>query len=364
MSSRIKNYYATANSAKGFHNLFDSNIKTLDKLFILKGGPGSGKSSLMKKIGQHMLDKGYDIEYIHCTSDNSSIDGVINRKLGVGIVDGTAPHIIEPQAPGAIEEYVNLGVAWNCDKLAHNKAEILNIKAKISDCYMKAYDQFKEALHIHDEWEKIYIDNMDFKKANQLTNTVIDTIIGQTTYAKASVIMHRFFGGSTPIGPVDFVPNITDTISKRYFIKGRPGSGKSTMLKKILAKAEASGIDVEVYHCGFDPNSLDMLLMPELDVCIFDSTAPHEYYATRDSDEIIDMYHELIKPGTDEKYKDDIDNIIKRYKACNQLGINYLSQAKELHDELEKYYIEATDFIIIDGICNDLINKIIKKAFD
>jgi Cdc6-like AAA superfamily ATPase len=362
MSGKIKNYYATANTAKGFQNFFESNIRNLDKLYILKGGPGTGKSSLMKKVGQYMLDKDYDIEYLHCSSDNDSIDGIIIRSLGVGIVDGTAPHVIEPQAPGAIEEYVNLGVAWNCDKLAKHKTEILDLKTKINECYPKAYNQFKQALAIHDEWEKFYIDNMDFEKANQLTKKIIDTIIGETTYAKNSTIMHRFFGGSTPIGPVDFVPNITEGLSKRYFIKGRPGSGKSTLLKKLLARAEVSGIDAEVYHCGFDPNSLDMILLPELDVCIFDSTAPHEYYAERSTDEIIDMYSELITPGTDEKYKEEIEDIIKRYKACNQIGINYLAEAKRLHDELEIFYIAATNFTIIDEICDELIYKIIKKA--
>ncbi|WP_070000592.1 PRK06851 family protein [Cellulosilyticum sp. I15G10I2] len=361
MSGQVKNYYAAANTAKGCQKLFESNIKDLDKLFILQGGPGIGKSSLMKKVGNTMLKKDYAIEYLHCPSDNGAIDGVIIRTLGVGIVDGAAIYPMEPQAPGAIEEYINLNAACDCDKLALDKAELVDLKTRINACYPMAYDQFKQALLIHDEWEKIYIDNMDFKKADELTQLVIARIIGEISYSKKSVIRHRFFGASTPKGPVDFVPLITQDLSKRYFIKGRPGSGKSTMLKKILLKAESCGLDAEVYHCGFDPNSLDMILLPELDLCLFDSTAPHEYYPEHMSDEIIDMYHEIITPGTDEKYKADIDAIKARYKDCIQTGINYLAQAKTLHDALEKYYTEATDFSIINEIYGELIDKIILK---
>ena len=211
---------------------------------------------------------------------------------------------------------------------------------------------------IHDEWEKIYIDHMDFKKANLFTQQVIQTLLTNTHCDKTSVVMHRFFGGSSPQGFVDYVEGLTDKMKTRYFIKGRPGSGKSTMLKKILASAQTRGIDTEVYHCSFDPDSLDMLIMPELEICIFDSTAPHEYYPTRPNDIILDMYKEIITPNTDEDYADELSDIVKRYKSCISEGTSHLAYAKFLHDDLEKYYISATDFTVIDAMTTELIKKI------
>lgn len=130
------------------------------------------------------------------------------------------------------------------------------------------------------------------------------------------------------------------------------------MLKKILKKAESLGLEVEVYHCGFDPNSLDMILLPGLELCIFDSTAPHEYEPSRDGDDIIDMYTELIKPNTDERYESELKDIKKRYKETVALGISYLKKAKDLHDELEKYYMEATNYDIIERTTNDVLERI------
>ena len=88
MKATIKGYFACANSSRGFCNYFDSNLQGLERLYILKGGPGTGKSTLMKEIGADFYDLGYDIEFIYCSSDPSSLDGVLIPALKVGIVDG------------------------------------------------------------------------------------------------------------------------------------------------------------------------------------------------------------------------------------------------------------------------------------
>lgn len=358
LSAKIINYYACANSAHGFVSYFEDNIKMLDKLYILKGGPGTGKSTLMKKIGNEWYNRGFDIEYIHCSSDNNSIDGVIIPTIGIGVVDGTAPHVIEPRAPGAIEDYVNLGMAWDSKKLAMSKNKILDIKSSISSCYANTYEYFKKGLKIHDEWEKIYLENIDFHKLNSITDSLIAAFFYNQTANKQSIIKNRFFGGATPKGSVDFVMDLTENIEKRYFIKGRPGSGKSTMLKKIAHAAKEKGFDTEIYHCGFDPNSLDMVIIRELNIAIFDSTAPHEYFPTRKPDEIVDVYALAIKAGTDEKYKGELDSIIARYKSTVNDGIAQLAKAKQLHDELENIYIDAMDFNEIDKISKDLLENL------
>lgn len=359
MAGKIKNYFAGGNTARGFYSLFESNLQGLDRLFILKGGPGTGKSSLMKAIGAELSDKGYDLEYIHCSSDNQSIDGVIIPALKAGIVDGTAPHVIEPKLPGAVEEYINLGEAWDSRSLAQQKDEIASLTAQIGNSFAAAYKTFAEALKIHDEWEKIYIENMNFQKADELTKKLLQVFYGNMKLNKPPVIKHRYLGAATPAGAVDFVPNLTEDIQKRYFIKGRPGSGKSTMLKKLAAEAGRRGFDTEIYHCGFDPHSLDMIIVRELGLAIFDSTAPHEYFPDRDGDEIVDMYDIAINPGTDEIYAEQLKEISDRYKNKMQEATSYLAKAKTQHDSLEKIYVEAMDFKVVDRIKDEIRSELL-----
>ena len=78
-------FYLGANSPTGFYSLYET-------IYILKGGPGCGKSSLMRRVAQAMEEKGASVEYIACSGDPDSLDAVVFPALNTAIVDGTAPH--------------------------------------------------------------------------------------------------------------------------------------------------------------------------------------------------------------------------------------------------------------------------------
>jgi predicted AAA+ superfamily ATPase len=89
----IKKVFPGGNTSQGFYSFYDYIIgPEARKVFILKGGPGVGKSTFMKYIGSQMLHRGFDLEYHYCSSDNDSIDGVVVPELQVALIDGTAPH--------------------------------------------------------------------------------------------------------------------------------------------------------------------------------------------------------------------------------------------------------------------------------
>lgn len=354
MAGTITRYFAGGNTSRGFYSLFESNLSDLDRLFILKGGPGTGKSSIIKRIAKHWNDAGYDVEVMHCSSDSESLDGVIIPAIRAGIVDGTSPHVIEPKAPGAVEEYVNLGKAWNRAQLTSQRDIIKELSAQVSEAFQAAYQSFSEALSMHDQWERVYIRRMNFAKADRLASRWMERLFGEEARNKDPVVRHRFLGAATPTGPVDFVPNLTAGVARRYLLKGRPGTGKSTLLKKVAAAAMERGFDTEIYHCGFDPDSLDMVIVRELDFAIFDSTAPHAYEAERESDEVIDLYALTVEPGTDEKYADEIELITKEYRKRMQEGTAFLAKAKEIRDGLEGIYVDAMDFRIVDELAGDI----------
>lgn len=130
--------------------------------------------------------------------------------------------------------------------------------------------------------------------------------IGERTLDKSALVKHRFFGAATPNRPVDFIQNLTENIPKRYFIKGRPGTGKSTILKKLAAKAEAA--------------------------------------------------------GTDEKYASQIKDITERYSAKMAEATSYLALAKSLHDDLEKFYVAAMDFAKVEELQREIDAEIARIA--
>ena len=56
------------------------------KYSVSKGGPAPGKSTIMKEIGEYFIDNGEDVDFLWCSSDPDSLDGVVikNRKRCCG----------------------------------------------------------------------------------------------------------------------------------------------------------------------------------------------------------------------------------------------------------------------------------------
>jgi hypothetical protein len=90
--ANIRRLFLGGNTAEGFYS-FHNNIigPNRNMLYILKGMPGGGKSSMMKDIGHRAYNKGYTVEFHHCPSDPNSIDAVVINNLKIGLFDGTPP---------------------------------------------------------------------------------------------------------------------------------------------------------------------------------------------------------------------------------------------------------------------------------
>jgi hypothetical protein len=336
-------YFARGNTARGVHFLFDSAFQGLGRIFILEGGSAAEKSRVIRGIADSMIRQGRDIQCFHSPLHPDELNGLIVTGLGLGIVDGQECEGI-PRVGTTQAVPIDFSVSIDAAKVTDEALRIIeSLKHDLAEAYSKAYDTFAEALRIHDEWEQYYISSMDFAKADQVARELIQEFFCEDGRVRAASVRHLFFGAATPEGAIDHIQNLTADLKRRIFIKGRPGSGKSTMLKKIAAAAEQKGYDVEVFHCGFDPNSLDMLIFPELSTAIFDSTAPHEYFPSRQGDEILDMYERAMTPGTDEKYAGELAAIKTRYSAKMREATSYLMQARQIDDKIRSGYAEAVD---------------------
>jgi len=358
MARQERHIFAAGNTARGFVQWYDSVLKGLEQVYILQGPPGCGKSTLIQSVGEKLLRHQVRVEWIHSPLDHEKLDGVILPDLQMGIVDGTPPRLITPQVPLAVERVLDLSNATDVSAVRVQQAKIRSLQEQIGAQQQRAYDLFAEALKIHDEWERYYITNMNFADANRVTGELIERIFAGKQLEKPGQERHMYFGAATFRGAVDYILDLTDHLPERLFIKGRPGSGKSTMLKKLLAEARQRGFDTEVYHCGFDPNSLDMLVFPERGIALFDSTAPHEYFPVKESDEIVDMYERAIKPGTDEKYADQLQEVEQRYKAKMSEATSALATLKALRDEVTAIYAAATDFSRVEEQARQLYAEI------
>ena len=133
-------FFLGANSEEGFFSHYDQLLGgRLDDLMILKGGPGCGKSTFMRRVGAAMERAGERIVYINCSGDPDSLDGAIFLDRNAAIVDGTSPHVLEPTYAVTSERYVDLTRFYDVDAAKARHAEIVALSDEYRAHYRSAY---------------------------------------------------------------------------------------------------------------------------------------------------------------------------------------------------------------------------------
>ncbi len=319
-------YYTCANTSVGLVDFTEENIFDIKTKIELKG-KNNARDYILSQICADSAESIIEVGYEDLKS------GIIMRDKGVAVIKNCQ----NPTMTIDIDNY--------SDKSEQN--------AETENLYQGMLRAYADAKKIHDEWESIYIKNMDFDRLNKFGDNVIKRLVYGTSSKGSGKTYKRFFGTSTVDVPVNYIDDLTESLNKRCFIKGRPGTGKSTFLKKLSKALKDRSFDVEEYYCSFDKNSLDMVVSRELSFCVFDSTAPHEKFPSKTCDEILDFYINAGLNGIDEKFGNELYDIKEQYNKKMQEGMEFFKEYHKIKDaycDREKTY----------KICDDIVGKIKK----
>ena len=171
-------YFAASNSSRGFKNYFKEVFERADTIYVVKGGPGTGKSSFMKRCSRHAEEQGCAVENYCCSSDADSLDGalIFDGKKYIGVLDGTAPHIWEPQFPGIREQIVDLGQFWNGKMLTAQKNEIIALGRKKSMAYNKAYTYLRSCGNLRTVTDMLLREVLNYEKMSRAVTRIIQSL--------------------------------------------------------------------------------------------------------------------------------------------------------------------------------------------
>jgi len=356
-----KHLFPGGNTPWGFVSYFQYIIEPqATRLFILKGSPGAGKSTFMKKIGNALLDLGYDVEFHHCSSDPDSLDGIMVPALQVAVIDGTAPHVVDPQYPGCFDEIINLGQFWDQDRLVAHKDEIIRLHTAIARLFQRAYRLLKAARLLYEDWEQTNSQSLDLTYANRIAKELILTVFAGVTSTGSGKLRKLFASAITPRGLVHYLDSILAPVSRCYVITGDPGTGRSTLLQKVIDCALAKGLDVEAYYCPFDPLKPEHVIIPALDIALTVSAPPHIYPLVK-AHRYIDMNAAVNQQSIANHAAANEYNQTMYKNLLNQAILN-IKQAKELHDVLESFYTPTFDFKGIEQLCEQTLDRILRHS--
>ncbi len=344
-------YFAASNSSVGFKNYFGDifSSKNIGRIYILKGGPGTGKSRFMREVAEAAERVGFDVEYFYCSSDPDSLDGVLIGKNMCAVIDGTAPHSVDPIYPGAVDEIINLGEFWNEDMLVPKRDEIISLTEKKKKAYRDAYRFLEASGLVHADIKADVFECVDMGKLRAAADRIFSRIPEGEDFEKKIRIQNAL--GMRGEASFDTFEKKADRV---YYILNTAGTAY-LMLSEIYKRAKEKSLSLYCSFSPLEPDELDGLYLPTLKTafCVI-----KEKRELSGKDKIINMGR-FIRGEQLSKIKGKVKFSLRCRDALLDEAKTRLSLASEAHFKLEEIYISAMDFGSKEKATKEYINKIL-----
>ncbi len=326
----VLDFFGAANGYHGFKSYFREifSSERYERIFVLKGGPGTGKSSLMRKTEECFRENGFTYERILCSSDPHSLDGVIAEKGGkyVAILDGTAPHTRDAEIPGAIDEIIYLGNAWESERLTDNRKIILELNKKKQSNYRLAYEHLSFAGEIKAIKRTLESKSINQKSLFSSVKSLAESLSKDERCGDSEVRLISSFGrfGKYCTGSLE---RLADSKIK---VKDC-GTASEIFLSALKEELEKRGIKITAFPSVFDPNITEAIFLHESARAIILS----------DSDSADIFPEEFISNDPNISVPEETE---KLYDSFLNKARHFFTFASDLHFELEKIYISSMHF--------------------
>ena len=335
--AQVTNFFVGANSGDGFQNLFSEmiDLEQMQDFMILKGGPGVGKNTFMRSLGRYMEEAGLAVEYLWCSGDPDSLDGVVIPELRCAVADGTSPHVLEPAYPAAVDRYVNLGQFYD---IAAAKAAAEEVKAHThayQAAYVRAYHSLKAAREVEKDAIAAARATFDAEKARRRVEGTIGRELrrgseeGRTT--------RRFLGSVTHKGYIWRFDSV-DALCPRVYELQDSFELAGDLLAHIHAAATEKGWDTIVCAAPEEPSRMEHLLIPTLGLAFVTSREGMEYGQKPYRRIRLDAMTDITAGKGRLHFQQRMVGLLRRE------AIAALQEAKANHDALEAVYNPYVDF--------------------
>lgn len=351
-------FFLGSNSPGGFYSLYDRLIdpEQADAVYILKGGPGCGKSSLMRRVGLRAEEMGEQVEYIHCSGDPDSLDGIVLHRAKTAIVDGTAPHVVEPVCPGAVESYVNLGDCYNRAALHRIRQQIMDCMSGYKDCYKRAYRCLDAAAQIDRDMRSLLVSQSLEEKASERARAILSREV-RTSGSETGRVTQRFLGAITHRGTV-ICCETAHTLCKRVYALEDSFGFSHLLLKHLLTGLTRSEYDVIACLSPMAPDRLEHLIVPALSLAFV--SAPPDCPGQKRPCRKIRM-DAMADPDLLRQNKNRLRFSRRISSALTEEAVAALAQAKAMHDDLEALYNPHVNFEQVYRIADKLSEAILMR---
>lgn len=348
-------YFLGANSPHGFYSLYDELIdpETAEAVYILKGGAGCGKSTFLHRIASAAEAAGHPVEYIRCSGDPDSLDAVVLPDQNTALVDGTAPHVVEPRLPGVVDHYINLEVCYDSAALRPMREAIAGAMTGYQDCYDRAYRCLAAAAEIEADRRSLLEGGpLDAKIARRLKGILAREF--RQAGGGSGKATRRFLSAVTCQGHICQWESVQDSCRKIYELEDSCGLSHR-LLAPLLSAALALGHDAVVCPSPMDPERIEHLLFPALGLA-FVTSSPELPFPGKALRKI--RLDAMADPDLLRRNRPRLRFGKKVSEALVEEAVASLREAKAMHDRLEALYNPHVDFALGNAMAEELIRTL------
>ena len=352
--TQYADYFLGANTPSGFRSMFEDSYSAADgwQVYIIKGGPGTGKSTLMRRIAALAGEQGLFTERIRCSSDPDSLDAVIIPSLRRAIYDGTAPHVLEPQLAGACERLVDLGQAWDTDVLHRRREDIARLSAECSALHGQATQMLACADVFRRRLSAPAALAADRDKLDRAAERLCRRfgLHGNSGSASSGRTMRRLASAVTPGGIMNAAEEYISSFGRVVPIYDSTCAVSGMLLAALRDRLIRRGYSLIECPCSQQHDRTEHLLLPEEDICFTVRSDIHGAELSTDADQRAVRSGRFLPPEFTQGRHPERAADRRELLRFTSLAAECMRRAKEVHDRLEGCYRDAMDFGLVQLI--------------
>ena len=338
-------YFAASNTRNGFKSFFEECFAKCERIFILKGSSGCGKSTFMRRIVGRAEQLGFTTDIIRCSSDPDSFDGVIIHGLNIAVADGTSPHVMDVKYPCVRESIINLGEFWDEQKILPHKAEIISLTDKKGEHYKNAYRCLSAIGNTEDIKRHIVRTSVITEKCDEAVFSIAEKAFGGVGEEK------RIFVSAFTSNGLKVLPTF-GKVKRLYRVSGY---ASFYLLNSLYGIARERGTEMTVSLGTPDDGIPDSIYFPSTGTLVTSlQEAPCDSFDEDKSFSCVKFTDADVLSGCRVRLR-GLDRLISELSNEAKTELSY---AKETHNKIESIYISAMNFNLLDEFTSGFMKGI------
>ncbi|OOB77395.1 MAG: hypothetical protein BEN19_02050 [Epulopiscium sp. Nuni2H_MBin003] len=352
----IKHVFASSNTHLGIYQIFNFGCLKNTKFYILKGGPGTGKTVFLKKLGTELVDSGQNVTYYHNTINPDFLDAVYVPNLNVMFISYNL--VINKDIPTTLfATIIDLDEFLDEHKILPHKDAIINSYNIVDRCLTHARFYLESANAIYRNY--LFTTEPCIKQDAKLKyeNALFKTLSGIVSDVNKIGTAQYFYGYAvTGDGLVDNLHTIIGKSKNIYLVKETLVCSSKQLMKRICDLFIYRGYDIECYVSPFDNEKIEDIIVKDLSLAITISNLVRKpkVFPT----DIYDFIH-CVDDETFDIISLPVEKDFKLFNSLLDKAYLYISNANKNLENIRIYYNAAMDLSNIDQIYETTLKEIL-----